>query len=145
MLEDMEATKQNEGEDSMEIKLTFAVATGGDLASWKADRSASVGPLNNEQIELVEQLIELDQEREEILDEVYHGDNEYKTSFDHPRYDDVTQARYELLNEGREIGLIKSKFFGRSRWTLITVDAGNGFANVDYPYQNLVGLHSFEE
>ena len=133
----MEATK-HEGENSMEIKLTFAVATGGDLASWKADRSASVGPLNNEQIELVEQLIDLDQEREQILYEIYeYEDNEYNTAFDHPRYGINSQARLELLKEGREIGLIKSKFFGRSRWTLITVDAGNGFNNVDYPHQNL--------
>ena len=112
---------------SVEIKLTFAVATSGDLANWKADRSASIGPLNNEQIDFMEQMIAADTEFYELFD------NEYTDEM----YKDVSTHRYDLLQKGRELGVIKSKFFGRSSWVLITVDAGNGFANVDYPYQNL--------
>jgi len=123
-------TQPNQGENKMsvEIKLTFAVATSGDLANWKADRSASIGPLNNEQIDFMEQIIAADQELSMILEEKNYTSETFK---------DVTEHRYSLLEKGRELGVIKSKFFGRSNWTLITVDAGNGFDNVDYPYQNL--------
>ena len=112
---------------SVEIKLTFAVATSGDLANWKADRSASIGPLNNEQIDFMEQMIAADTELDELFEDEYTDE----------MFKDVSSHRYALLEKGRELGVIKSKFFGRSRWVLITVDAGNGFANVDYPYQNL--------
>ena len=114
---------------SLEIKLTFAVATSGDLASWSDGyHSASIGPLNNEQIDFMEQIIAADQELSMVLE-----DND-RTS---ETFKDVTEYRYGLLEKGRELGVIKSKFFGRSNWTLITVDAGNGFDNVDYPHQNL--------
>ena len=112
---------------SVEIKLTFAVATSGDLANWKADRSASIGPLNNEQIDFMEQMISADTELDQLFQDEYTPE----------MYKDVSYHRYDLLEKGRELGLVKSKFFGRSRWTLITLDAGNGFANVDYPYANL--------
>ena len=124
----METNKLTKGNSmSVEIKLTFAVATSGDLANWKADRSASIGPLNDEQIDFMESMIAADTELDELFD------NEYTDEM----YKDVSTHRFDLLEKGRELGVIKSKFFGRSRWVLITVDAGNGFANVDYPYQNL--------
>tara|TARA_R110000787_G_scaffold100231_1_gene205104 strand:+ start:808 stop:1167 length:360 start_codon:yes stop_codon:yes gene_type:complete len=113
---------------SLEIKLTFAVATSGDLASWSDGyHSASIGPLNNEQIDFMEQIIAADQELHELFQDKYTDET----------FKDVTEHRYGLLEKGRELGVIKSKFFGRSNWTLITVDAGNGFDNVDYPHQNL--------
>ena len=116
---------------SVEIKLTFAVATSGDLAEWKADRAASIGPLNNEQIDFMEQMISAQTEIDELVADGTAAAIASET------YKDASSHRYDLLEKGRELGVIKSKFFGRSRWTLITVDAGNGFANVDYPYQNL--------
>ena len=125
----METNNTTKGNSmSVEIKLTFAVATSGDLASW-ADgyHSASIGPLNDEQIDFMEQMISADTELDQLFQDEYTPE----------MYKDVSYHRYDLLEKGRELGLVKSKFFGRSRWTLITLDAGNGFANVDYPYANL--------
>ena len=55
----------------VKIELTFAVATSGDLANWKADRSASIGPLNDGQIDFMEQMIAADTELDELFDNEY--------------------------------------------------------------------------